>query len=340
MLLDVRDLHTAFSTEDGMVHAVNGVSFSLERGKVLGIVGESGSGKSVTCLTLLGLTPRRRVQTAGQAIFNGRDLLRMSTPDLRAIRGREIAMIFQDPLTSLNPVLTVGVQMLEMIQLHRAISTHEALAQIRQMISAVGISDPESIVKRYPFELSGGMRQRIMIAMALSNNPDLLIADEPTTALDVTTQAQILDLIRRLRTKFNSAIILITHDLGVVAEVCDSVLVMYAGSIVEQGSVDSIFDAPSHPYTWGLLGSLPSAGRGRGKLRMIPGSPPSLLRLSPGCPFQPRCAYAMPACSETTPVLEPVDPTPGHAAACYLSLEQRRSEAAKLAGADRAGDAR
>jgi oligopeptide/dipeptide ABC transporter ATP-binding protein len=340
MLLEVRDLRTAFSTEDGVVHAVNGVSFSLERGKVVGIVGESGSGKSVTCLTLLGLTPRRRVTTTGEAMFNGKNLLRLTGADLRAIRGREMAMIFQDPLTSLNPVLTVGVQMLEMIQLHQSISRKAALSQIKQMISAVGIPDPESIIRRYPFELSGGMRQRIMIAMALSNNPDLLIADEPTTALDVTTQAQILDLIRRLRTKFNSAIILITHDLGVVAEVCDSVLVMYAGSIVEDGSVDMIFDAPSHPYTWGLLGSLPSARRGKGRLQMIPGSPPSLLRLPPGCPFQPRCAYALPVCSEVRPPLEPVEASPGHAAACHLSHEQRRAEAGRLAGIDYVGEAR
>jgi peptide/nickel transport system ATP-binding protein len=326
MLLEVRDLHTSFRTEDGVVHAVNGVTFSLERGKVLGIVGESGSGKSVTCLTLLGLTPRKRVETSGGATFNGRQLIGMDPREQRTLRGREMAMIFQDPLTSLNPVLTVGTQMLEMIQLHRKVSKKEGLAEIEGMIAAVGIPEPKAILKRYPFELSGGMRQRIMIAMALSNNPDLLIADEPTTALDVTTQAQILDLIRRLRTKFNSAIILITHDLGVVAEVCDTVLVMYAGSVVEEGAVDVIFEQPAHPYTWGLLGSLPSAAKGRARLQMIPGSPPSLLQLPKGCPFHPRCAYALPVCGARAPGLETVDAATQHKAACHIPLEQRAVE--------------
>jgi oligopeptide/dipeptide ABC transporter ATP-binding protein len=250
----------------------------------------------------------------------------MSPHELREIRGREMAMIFQDPLNSLNPVLTVGMQMLEMVQLHQSLSRKEAIGLIEKMITDVGIPDAKTIIKRYPFELSGGMCQRIMIAMALSNNPDLLIADEPTTALDVTTQAQILDLIRRLRTKFNSAIILITHDLGVVAEVCDSVLVMYAGNIVEEGPIDAIFDTPSHPYTWGLLGSLPNAQRSKSQLQMIPGSPPSLLNLPPGCPFHPRCSYALPVCSERLPELEIIEGDTHHKAACHLSMDVRRKE--------------
>jgi len=323
-LLEVKDLHTSFNTEDGVVHAVNGVSFSLERGNVLGIVGESGSGKSVTCLTLLGLNPPRKVRSSGAAFFNGQQILGMDSRRLRQIRGREIAMIFQDPLTSLNPVLSIGTQMLEMIQLHQSLSRKAALKAIHQMLTSVGIPFPESFCKRYPFELSGGMRQRVMIAMVLLNNPDLLIADEPTTALDVTTQAQILDLIRRLRKQMNSAIILITHDLGVVAEVCDSVLVMYAGRIIEEGLVDEIFYQPSHPYTWGLLGSLPNSQNSRARLRLIPGSPPSLLHLPSGCPFHPRCAFALPECAEKLPLLEAVDGTSTHQAACHLSLDARK----------------
>lgn len=332
-LIEVKDLHTSFETEDGIVRAVNGISFSLERGKVLGIVGESGSGKSVTCLTMVGLTPRRKVRTSGQVLFKGQNLLEMTSRQLRDIRGQNIAMIFQDPMTSLNPVMTIGAQLMEAILLHNATPRREAWERCRDILAEVGIPNPEERLRSYPHELSGGMRQRVMIAMSLLNNPDLLIADEPTTALDVTTQAQILDLIRRLRADFDSAIILITHDLGVVAEICDDILVMYAGQVVEQGTVDSIFDHPSHPYTWGLLGCLPRLNYGKPRLQTISGAPPSLLNPPPGCVFHPRCSYASPACRETRPPLQQVpDEGTVHLAACHLSLKFRETESERLYG--------
>lgn len=332
-LLEVNDLHTSFVTEDGTVHAVNGVSFSLERGKVLGIVGESGSGKSVTCLSMVGLVPRRKTRISGQVLFKDKDLLRMSPKELRHIRGRDITMIFQDPLTSLNPVLNIGAQLMEVIQLHQNVPRRQAWQRSRDMIASVGIPDPDSQMKRYPHELSGGMRQRVMIAMALLNNPALLVADEPTTALDVTVQAQILKLIGQLRFNFDSAIILITHDMGVVAESCDEVLVMYAGNVVEQGAVDCIFDHPSHPYTWGLLGCLPRLNYGKPRLQNIAGTPSSLLSPPSGCVFHPRCSYIMPICPKARPELRLVQGTDApHLSACHLNAAFREREAERLCG--------
>ena len=339
-LLEVTNLRTSFETEDGIVRAVDGVSFSIERGRVLGIVGESGSGKSVSCLTMVGLIPKRNTQVSGQALFKGRDLLQMRSHELRQIRGRDIAMIFQDPMTSLNPVLTVGAQLIEAIQLHRSVPHRLAWERCRDMLADAGIPNPAERLTSYPFELSGGMRQRVMIAMGLLNNPDLLVADEPTTALDVTTQAQILSLIGRLRTEFDSAIILITHDLGVVAETCDNVLVMYAGQVAEQGPVDSIFDHPSHPYTWGLMGCLPRLNFGTSRLRCIPGSPPSLLQPPSGCGFHPRCPYAMPICGNVRPILEQVQSDNGpHLTACHLEPAFRTKESNRLFGEQGAGAA-
>ena len=330
-LLEVRDLRTAFHTEDGIVRAVNGVSFTVERGRVLGIVGESGSGKSVTCLTMVGLVEKRAARVSGQALFMGEDLLGMSSRQLRDIRGRAITMIFQDPMTSLNPIMTIGSQLIEAIRLHRRVSKAEAWDRSMKMLAEVGIPNPDERMKNFPHELSGGMRQRVMIAMALLNNPDLLIADEPTTALDVTTQAQILNLIRRLRSEFDSAIILITHDLGVVAELCDDVLVMYTGQVLEQGDVDTIFEHPAHPYTWGLMGCLPCLNLDSERLQNIPGMPPSLIHPPAGCVFHPRCAYAMPICHKVPPPLAPIcSESSQHLAACHLDPDFREQESARL----------
>jgi oligopeptide/dipeptide ABC transporter ATP-binding protein len=329
-LLEVRDLHTTFMTDDGPVGAVDGVSFELERGKVLGIVGESGSGKSVTSLSIMGLVPRSRTTMTGEVLFDGKNLLEMPNSQLRKIRGDDMAMIFQDPMTSLNPVYTIGHQLAEAVLQHRDVSQREARARSREMLAAVGIPRPEERLQSYPHEFSGGMRQRVMIAMALLNDPDLLIADEPTTALDVTTQAQILNLIRRLRREFDSAIIMITHDLGVVAEICDDVLVMYGGRVVEKGTVDEIFERPQHPYTWGLLGSMPGRSRG-GRLTAIPGTPPSLLHPPRGCRFHPRCSFVMDVCRVDPP--PPLAPTPGHEThinACHLPQEVKDREGARL----------
>jgi peptide/nickel transport system ATP-binding protein len=332
-LLEVTSLRTSFATEDGVVRAVDDVSFSVERGRILGIVGESGSGKSVTCLTMAGLLPRRTARVAGRALLDGRDLLAMRPGELRQLRGRDFAMIFQDPMTSLNPVLTVGAQLTEAIRLHRRLPRAQAWARCRDMLADVGIPNPEARLASYPFELSGGMRQRVMIAMGLLNNPGLLVADEPTTALDVTTQAQILFLIKRLRAEFGSAVILITHDLGVVAEACDDVLVMYAGQVVERGPVDAIFDGPLHPYTWGLMGCMPRLNRGACRLRCIPGSPPSLLKPPSGCHFHPRCPYALPVCVRERPGLQPAASRAGpHLAACHRDLAFRAAESNRLFG--------
>src|SRR6266498_3966431 len=256
-LLEVTDLRTHFRTDDGVVKAVDGVSFTVEKGKTLGIVGESGSGKSVTCLTIMGLNAKVNTITSGQALWKGADLLKMNSRQLRSIRGDEIAMIFQDPMTSLNPVKTIGAQLVEAILLHRDVSKKAARARALELLKAVGIPRPERRIDDYPHQFSGGMRQRVMIAMALINDPDLLIADEPTTALDVTTQAQILSLMKNLQEDFGSAIIMITHDLGVIAEIADDVVVMYAAEVAEEGNVHALFHRPHHPYTWGLLGSLP-----------------------------------------------------------------------------------
>jgi peptide/nickel transport system ATP-binding protein len=332
-LLDVRDLKTHFHTDDGIVHAVDGVTFSVEQGKTLGIVGESGSGKSVTCLTVMGLHNRKTTMISGEALWKGEDLVKMSPRRLRDIRGNEIAMIFQDPMTSLNPVHTIGRQLVEAIQVHRQVSTRNARARALELLKAVGIPRAERRVDDYPHQFSGGMRQRVMIAMALVNDPDLLIADEPTTALDVTTQAQILDLMARLQREFGSAIILITHDLGVVAEVADEVVVMYAAQIAERGPVEQLFNRPHHPYTWGLLGSLPRLDADLERLVQIPGQPPSLLRPPRGCRFHPRCAYVMSVCATDVPPLEPVSDDPGHLQACHLDESTKDREAEKLLAA-------
>jgi peptide/nickel transport system ATP-binding protein len=329
-LLEVRDLKTYFETDDGIVKAVDGVSFSIEKGKTLGIVGESGSGKSVTCLTIMGLNARKHTITSGEAIFKGKNLIGMPLSRLRQIRGNDIAMIFQDPMTSLNPVHTIGTQLVEAIQLHRDVSTRVAKARAQELLKAVGIPRAERRIDDYPHQFSGGMRQRAMIAMALVNDPDLLIADEPTTALDVTTQAQIMDLMRRLQQDFGSAIIVITHDLGVVAETADDVLVMYAAEVAEQAPVDKLFNRPHHPYTWGLLGSLPRLDTDVERLVQIPGQPPSLLHPPKGCRFHPRCAYVMKECRQVDPELVPISTDPEHLQACHLDEATKDREAAKL----------
>src|SRR5438477_6284678 len=295
-LLDVRDLKTYFKTDDGIVKAVDGVTFSIEKGRTLGIVGESGSGKSVTCLTIMGLNAKRNTITTGEALFKEQDLLGMGMRRLRQIRGNDIAMIFQDPMTSLNPVHKIGDQLAEAVLLHQDVTKKQAKTQALELLKAVGIPRAERRLGDYPHQFSGGMRQRVMIAMALVNDPDLLIADEPTTALDVTTQAQILALMKKLQSDFGSAIVLITHDLAVVAEVADEVVVMYAAEVIEGGTVDEIFNRPQHPYTWGLLGSLPRLDAEVERLVQIRGQPPSLLRPPRGCRFHPRCPYVMAIC--------------------------------------------
>jgi peptide/nickel transport system ATP-binding protein len=329
-LLDVRDLRTSFHTGDGIVKAVDGVSFSVEKGQTLGIVGESGCGKSVTCLTIMGLNPKRNTATSGQALWKGDDLLKAKPRELREIRGDDISMIFQDPMTSLNPVHRIGKQLIEAVQLHRDVSTRVARARALELLKAVGIPRAETRIDDYPHQFSGGMRQRVMIAMALINDPDLLIADEPTTALDVTTQAQILNLMKRLQDEFGSAIMMITHDLGVVAEIADDVIVMYAAKVVEQASVYELFRRPQHPYTWGLMGSLPRLDVDVERLTQIPGQPPSLLRPPPGCRFHPRCPYVMDVCKKTVPELVPTQHNPEHLQACHLDEETKDREAAKL----------
>jgi peptide/nickel transport system ATP-binding protein len=329
-LLEVNDLKTYFRTDDGVVRAVDGVSFSVDKGQTLGIVGESGSGKSVTCLTIMGLNPRRSAMSSGTAMWKGQDLLTMSPKQLRDIRGSEIAMIFQDPMTSLNPVHKIGDQLAEAMRLHEDVSQKQARARALDLLKAVGIPRADRRLDDYPHQFSGGMRQRVMIAMSLINNPDLLIADEPTTALDVTTQAQILNLIEKLQDEFGSAVIMITHDLGVVAEIADDVVVMYAAEVAEKGTVEQIFKKPHHPYTWGLMGSLPRLDVEVERLVQIQGQPPSLLRPPAGCRFHPRCPYVMPICKEKDPDLLPVSDDPGHLQACHLDEETKNREAAKL----------
>jgi oligopeptide/dipeptide ABC transporter ATP-binding protein len=323
-LLEVNGLKVRFTTEDGVVRAVDGVDFELERGKVLGIVGESGSGKSVTAMTLLGLTRDKNTRFEGEVLYRDQDLLKLPESRLREVRGNEIAMIFQDPMTSLNPVYTVGDQIVEAITTHEQASKSEAKRRAVELLRQVGIPNPQVRVDDYPHQFSGGMRQRAMIAMALSCNPDVLIADEPTTALDVTIQAQILELLDRLRADFDSAVILITHDLGVVAEVADDILVMYAGRIVERGGKRQLFYDPQHPYTWGLLGSIPRLDRPKPeKLHSIEGTPPSLINLPEGCKFRPRCPHAFEKCTQE-PELENRVESPGHFDRCWLSLEDKR----------------
>ena len=298
-ILTVEDLRVSFATEDGVVQAVDGVSFELAAGEVLAIVGESGCGKSVTAQTLTGLTRASNARITGSVNYRGRELNGLDDDQLRDVRGEQIAMVFQDPMCALNPVYRVGDQITEMIRAHRDISKREAQSQAVELLRSVGIPNPERRVRHYPHEFSGGMRQRVMIAMALALEPDVLIADEPTTALDVTIQAQILQLIDRLNRERNLAVILITHDLGVVAEIADRVLVMYAGQVVEDATLDEIFYKPQHPYTWGLLGSIARLDEPRtSRLAQIPGAPPSLLAPPPGCRFAPRCAHVFGECAE------------------------------------------
>src|SRR3954462_2094547 len=302
-LLSVRDLTVHFDTEDGVVKAVDGVSYDVYRGRALGIVGESGSGKSVSSLTVMGLTRQKNARISGEVIFEGRDLLQASDSELRSIRGNEIAMIFQDPLSSLHPYYRIGWQLIEAIRVHNPDTSKQAARQRAiELLDTVDIPEPQERIDAYPHQFSGGMRQRAMIAMALGTEPKLLIADEPTTALDVTVQAQILDLIRRLQHELDTAVVMITHDLGVIAESADDVAVMYAGRIVEHAPTTTIFNAPEHPYTWGLLGSIPRLDvAAEPELVPIPGRPPSLINLPTGCSFHPRCPYVRPRHTEIDP---------------------------------------
>jgi oligopeptide/dipeptide ABC transporter ATP-binding protein len=323
-LLEVKDLKVQFATEDGIVKAVDGASFELDRGRVLGIVGESGSGKSVTAMTLLGLTRDKNTRFEGEVLYKGRNVLKMGEDELQEVRGNEMSMIFQDPMTSLNPVYTVGTQITEAIRIHEHAEKGPARRRAIELLRQVGIPNADSRVDNYPHEFSGGMRQRAMIAMALACNPDVLIADEPTTALDVTIQAQIIELIDRLKDDFNSAVILITHDLGVVAEIADEIVVMYAGRIVERAQTRSLFYDPQMPYTWGLLGSIPRLDRPKQqRLHSIKGMPPSLIRTPTGCKFRPRCPHAFDKCMEE-PGLDNRVEEPGHLDRCWLSVAEKR----------------
>jgi len=324
LLLEVKDLSTHFFTHAGVVKAVNGVSFSLERGRTLGIVGESGSGKTVAALSVMRLIPDPPGKVVGGSIkLKGSELLALSDDEMREVRGNDIAMIFQDPMTSLNPVFKVGTQIAETIMQHQGKGKDEAWAMAAELLDKVGIPDAKARVKQYPFEFSGGMRQRAMIAMAISCNPDILIADEPTTALDVTIQAQIVDVVGEMQAQYESGVILITHDLGVVAQISDDVMVMYGGRTVEFGPIDEIFYNPHQPYTWGLLGSLPRLDESeKQRLTPIKGQPPNLLLLPDGCPFSGRCPYEMPVCAREYPELEIVGP--GHGVHCWIPIDRRQ----------------
>ncbi len=316
-LLEVEDLHVSFKTSDGIVQAVRGVSFQVDAGRTLGIVGESGSGKSVSTQTIMGLTRGARI--SGRAMFEGRDLLTLNRDEMQKIRGAQIGMIFQDPLSSLHPYYRVGWQITEMIRQHdRSASKEKARARAVELLKLVGIPQADRRVDDYPHQFSGGMRQRAMIAMAMSLSPKLLIADEPTTALDVTVQAQVLKVIRALQDEFGTAVIMITHDLGVIADVADEVEVMYAGAVMEQADLRTTFFANHHPYTEGLLLSLPAYGGERERLRPISGQPPSLINLPPGCPFHPRCPYVMDRCRTEVPPLAAVGNDSTHRSACWL----------------------
>ena len=338
-MLEVNNLKTHFKTQDGLVKAVDGVSFSLDPGETIGIVGESGSGKSVTALSVMQLNPQPPAQyPEGEILFEGENLLELSEGKMQKLRGDDIAMIFQDPMTSLNPVFTVGNQIREAIRIHQDVTKDEAQKKTIEVLRDVGIPRPEDRVKSYPHEFSGGMRQRAMIAMGLACNPKVLIADEPTTALDVTIQAQILELMVDLQEKYGTAIIMITHELGVVAQLADKIMVMYAGRAVEQGTTDEIFYDPLMPYTWSLLRSLPRLDTA-GEVRLLPikGSPPSLIFQPEGCNFNPRCPFVKDECLETDPSLE--EKKPGHLAACILSgeeIEQRKKEADEELGVQEA----
>jgi len=322
-LLEIRDLKVSFRTDDGLVRAVDGVSATVSEGETLGIVGESGSGKSVTMMTVMRLITDPNAEFDGEVIYKGTDLMALSQSQIRSIRGAGISMIFQDPMTSLNPVYKVGWQIEEQIREHEQVSKQAARDRAIELLTAVGIPNARERADAYPHQFSGGMRQRVMIAMAVSCNPDLLIADEPTTALDVTIQAQILSLIRKLKADFGTAVVLITHDMGVVADMADRIAVMYAGKIVEQGTQRELFYDPQHPYTWGLLGSIARLDRPRPRrLAAIPGLPPSLMRLPAGCAFAERCAHRFDRCAEVPALLDRTGT--GHLDACHLSLQQKQ----------------
>jgi len=324
-ILDVRDLEVAFATDEGVVQAVDGASFDLRAGEILAVVGESGCGKSVTAMTMLGLTRSSNARFAGTAFYKGTELVGASDAELRNIRGAEIAMIFQDPMSSLNPVMRIGDQIIEQIQAHENVPRAAARERAIELLERVGIPRARQRVDSYPFEFSGGMRQRVMIAMALSCDPSILIADEPTTALDVTIQAQILERFRELRTDTNAALILVTHDLGVVADIADRVAVMYAGRIVEHGTLDEIFYDPQHPYTWGLLGAIMRLDRPRrGRLPTIPGLPPSLAHRPTGCHLRPRCPHEHDACPKVPPLEARVPGAAGHLDRCWLPVADKR----------------
>jgi peptide/nickel transport system ATP-binding protein len=321
-LLDVRDLSVRFRTRDGVVQAVSNLSFALRRGETLGIVGESGSGKSVTSLAIMGLLNRARADVTGEILFEGTDLLRLGPDELRKVRGRDVSMIFQDPFACLHPMYRVGRQIAEAVRAHEDVSRSAAWERAVELLDAVGMPNPRVRARDYPHQFSGGMRQRAMIAMALVHNPDVLIADEPTTALDVTVQAQILELIDRVKKEFDIGVILITHDLGVVAETATHVMVMYAGRAMEYGTAQEIFNAAQHPYTWGLLESMPTVEKRLATLIPIEGSPPSLLHPPTGCPFHPRCKYRFAPCDKERPPFVAIPD--GHPDACHLSPEQKR----------------
>jgi peptide/nickel transport system ATP-binding protein len=325
-LLTVRDLYVHFETEDGLVKAVDGISYEVQRGQALGIVGESGSGKSVSSLTVMGLTRQKNARISGEVIFEGRDLLQASDTELRSIRGNDIAMIFQDPLSSLHPYYKVGWQLIEALRVHNSgMSKQAARQRAIELLDLVDIPEPKARIDAYPHEFSGGMRQRAMIALALANDPKLLIADEPTTALDVTVQAQILDLIRRLQKELDTAVVIISHDLGVIAETAQEVAVMYAGRVIEHASTETIFNAPEHPYTWGLIKSIPRLDSPRDEqLVPIPGRPPSLINLPEGCSFHPRCPYVRESHMRIDPSLEVIPGQPDHSVACLLSSDTRK----------------
>ena len=321
-LLEVRDLSVSFRTENGIVRAVDRLSISVGLGEVVGVVGESGSGKTVSMMAVMRLIRDPNAVVEGEVLLRGRDLMRLSQREMRGVRGGEIAMIFQDPMTALTPVYTVGWQIAEQLRAHQPMSRRQARDRTIELLREVGISNPSRRIDDYPHEFSGGMRQRVMIAMALSCNPALLIADEPTTALDVTIQAQILELMKQLRRDHGSSILLITHDMGVVSDIAERVVVMYAGSVVEEGSKSAVFRDPQHPYTWGLLGSIPRVSRTRSRrLTVIPGQPPSLIAPPPGCRFAPRCKYRFDACDQR-PELLPRSSS-AHADACFLEPARR-----------------
>lgn len=319
-ILSVKDLRTSFSTDNGEVMAVNGISFDLDRGKILGIVGESGSGKSVTAYSIMRILESNGSLKGGQVLYKGDDITKFTEKQMREFRGKCCSIIFQDPMTSLNPVFTVGNQLKEAIELHTDRKGKEAEARAVEMLTLVGVNEPEKRVKQYPYELSGGMRQRVMIAMALACEPDILIADEPTTALDVTIQAQILELMQELQKKLGMAIIMVTHDLGVIADMCDEIIVMYGGRVCEKGTAEDIFYRPHHEYTKGLLRSIPNVDRIGEKLIPIPGTPINLLNMPKGCAFCPRCENAMKICIEEVP--QEMQMPDGHYASCWLNVKE------------------